>query len=277
MDRIVGICASLKWTVVAESMPIEFHDVWQDPRSNVRSEVSYLLTRPLCRSRRLLQQDVRSTSQAGPSFRLLHGVKETFFPDVNVQTIFLTWFSSGVIESFNFGHYLNNMDYAICIEHLPASCRIAFQASKQEFGIQSAIRLREADPNSIINSLGAQGDESCADDYLMIPGGSSDGEYPTKDRHVFLFLYLFWFSTLLFAWLYFASLHIIFRPTDIVVLVFSRPTCSIIRRTRGRFSRSFPRLLGPSCCDFIRSRTCLRPNCASDSASSTIRSLPDVT
>jgi hypothetical protein len=89
-----------------------------------------------------------------------------------------------MIESFNFGHYLSNMDYAICIEHLAVACKIAFQAAERDFAIEPATQLMNDALASLPLTLPAQGDQACADDYLMIPGGSIDGEYPTKDRFV---------------------------------------------------------------------------------------------
>ena len=79
----------------------------------------------------------------------------------------------GTISSFNFGQYLSNMDYAICIERAPTTCKITFKAD--EFGI---------DKSSGAKVSSGVGDIDCSYDYLMIPGGSFTGDSipPTKDR-----------------------------------------------------------------------------------------------
>lgn len=79
----------------------------------------------------------------------------------------------GTISSFNFGQYLSNMDYAICIERAPTTCKITFKAD--EFGI---------DKSSGAKVSSGVGDADCSYDYLMIPGGSFTGDSipPTKDR-----------------------------------------------------------------------------------------------
>lgn len=81
--------------------------------------------------------------------------------------------SRGTIFSFNFGQYLSNMDYAICIERAPTTCKITFKAD--EFGI---------DKSSGAKVSSGVGDIDCSYDYLMIPGGSLTGDSipPTKDR-----------------------------------------------------------------------------------------------
>lgn len=84
--------------------------------------------------------------------------------------------ASGIIESFNFGHYFNNLDYAICIERHPNICKVIFSCQDTGFGI-------EANNVGMQISEGAAGDEQCSMDYFMIPGGSSNGDFPTKDRY----------------------------------------------------------------------------------------------
>lgn len=77
--------------------------------------------------------------------------------------------STGIIESFNFGHYFNNLDYSICIERHPNVCKIIFSCQEAGFGI-------ETNNVGMQISEGAAGDEQCARDYFMIPGGSTDGK-----------------------------------------------------------------------------------------------------
>jgi hypothetical protein len=83
-----------------------------------------------------------------------------------------------VIESFNFGHYFNNLDYAICIESQSNVCKVLFQTGEFDFGVESS-QLPGAGLQMI---SGAAGDVQCAEDYVTIPGGSQDGEHPTVDR-----------------------------------------------------------------------------------------------
>ncbi|XP_054157681.1 uncharacterized protein LOC128956025 [Oppia nitens] len=78
------------------------------------------------------------------------------------------------LESFNFGEYLNNMDYAICIERLPNTCRVIFTASDFQWSIDSTSQQAE---NSGV------GDLVCDQDYVTIPGGSQTGDGDTKDRY----------------------------------------------------------------------------------------------
>lgn len=80
---------------------------------------------------------------------------------------------TGTIESFNFGHYLNNMDYAICIERSPDTCRVIYTATDTNFGIESA-------QTGVMPGVG---DQLCANDYLLLVGGSKNGEGITKDRY----------------------------------------------------------------------------------------------
>lgn len=82
--------------------------------------------------------------------------------------------SRGTISSFNFGQYLSNQDYAICIERAPTTCKITFKAD--EFGVDKS--------SSGAKVSSGVGDIDCAYDYLMIPGGSLTGDSipPTKDR-----------------------------------------------------------------------------------------------
>lgn len=81
--------------------------------------------------------------------------------------------STGTIESFNFGQYLNNMDYAICIERQPDTCRIIYTATDANFGIDA----------NVVNTMPGVGDEKCSSDYLLLVGGSQNGEGLTKDRY----------------------------------------------------------------------------------------------
>jgi hypothetical protein len=80
----------------------------------------------------------------------------------------------GTVESFNFGGYLNNLDYAICIERQPNTCRVIYSASDYQWSIDSSIADK---------TLSAVGDNECAFDYLMIPAASQYGDYPTYDRY----------------------------------------------------------------------------------------------
>lgn len=79
----------------------------------------------------------------------------------------------GTIESFNFGQYLNNLDYAICIERQPDTCRVIYTSSDANFGIEAGVT----------NTMPGVGDELCANDYLLLVGGSKNGEGQTKDRY----------------------------------------------------------------------------------------------
>ena len=72
--------------------------------------------------------------------------------------------SNGIIESFNFGHYFNNLDYSICIERHPNICKVVFSCQDTGFGI-------ETNNVGMQISEGAAGDEQCSRDYFMIPGG----------------------------------------------------------------------------------------------------------
>lgn len=80
---------------------------------------------------------------------------------------------TGTIESFNFGHYLNNLDYAICIERQPDTCRVIYSATDLNFGIES----------SQTGTMPAAGDRYCSNDYLLLIGGSQTGEGTTLDRY----------------------------------------------------------------------------------------------
>lgn len=80
---------------------------------------------------------------------------------------------AGTIMSFNYGQYLANMDYAICIERLPTTCKVVFRAIDQ-FGISMFGGARQY-------SAGV-GDGDCLYDYLSIPGGAQDGLRESKDR-----------------------------------------------------------------------------------------------
>lgn len=82
--------------------------------------------------------------------------------------------TTGTIESFNFGNYLNNLDYAICIERQPDTCRIIYTSTDANFGIEAG--------GTVISRMPGVGDQDCANDYLLLPGGSQNGEGQTKDR-----------------------------------------------------------------------------------------------
>lgn len=82
---------------------------------------------------------------------------------------------TGVIQSFNFGQYLNNLDYAICIERLSNTCRVTFTSANGDWSI--------ARSDGLNYQLSAQGDAQCANDYLLIPGGSRTGAGRTFDRY----------------------------------------------------------------------------------------------
>ncbi|KAI1290339.1 hypothetical protein HDE_08035 [Halotydeus destructor] len=81
--------------------------------------------------------------------------------------------SSGIVESFNFGQYLNNMDYAICIERQPSTCKIIYSASDYEWNL---------DKYGGQKTVAGVGDMQCVTDYLLIPGGSATGYGQTFDR-----------------------------------------------------------------------------------------------
>jgi len=82
--------------------------------------------------------------------------------------------AAGTVESFNFGSYLNNLDYAICIERQPSTCKVTFTASDFLWSIDSALTDK---------TRSAVGDNECPADYLMIPGGSQTGDGQTFDRY----------------------------------------------------------------------------------------------
>lgn len=81
---------------------------------------------------------------------------------------------SGIIESFNFGQYLNNMDYSICIQRQPDTCRVVFSSSDYDWSLNGV---------GISGSSSGVGDQDCARDYLMIPGASRTGDGFTYDRY----------------------------------------------------------------------------------------------
>lgn len=81
---------------------------------------------------------------------------------------------TGTVESFNFGEYLNNLDYAICIERQPSTCRVIYTASDFLWSIDSALTDK---------TRSGVGDNDCSADYLMIPAGSQTGDGPTFDRY----------------------------------------------------------------------------------------------
>lgn len=81
---------------------------------------------------------------------------------------------SGIIESFNFGQYLNNMDYSICIQKQPDTCRVVFTSSDYDWSLNGV---------GVAASSSGVGDQDCARDYLMIPGASRTGDGFTYDRY----------------------------------------------------------------------------------------------
>lgn len=82
--------------------------------------------------------------------------------------------ASGIIESFNFGQYLNNMDYSICIQRQPDTCRVVFTSSDYDWSINGV---------GISGSSSGVGDQDCARDYLLVPGASRTGDGFTYDRY----------------------------------------------------------------------------------------------
>jgi hypothetical protein len=81
---------------------------------------------------------------------------------------------SGIIESFNFGQYLNNMDYSICIQRQPDTCRVVFTSSDYDWSLNGV---------GIAGGTSGVGDQDCARDYLLIPGASRTGDGFTYDRY----------------------------------------------------------------------------------------------
>lgn len=79
----------------------------------------------------------------------------------------------GTISSFNYGKYLANTDYAICIERSPTTCKVTFRPV-EKFGIYMSSGVRQ--------NFAGVGDTDCLYDYLSIPGGAFDGMKETKDR-----------------------------------------------------------------------------------------------
>lgn len=82
--------------------------------------------------------------------------------------------ASGIIESFNFGQYLNNMDYSICIQRQPDTCRLVFTSSDYDWSLNGV---------GVSGAQSGVGDQDCARDYLMIPGASRTGDGFTYDRY----------------------------------------------------------------------------------------------
>ena len=66
------------------------------------------------------------------------------------------------------------MDYAICIERLPSTCKVTFTASDFLWSIDTA----QTD-----KTRSGVGDQECPLDYLMIPAGSQTGDGYTFDRY----------------------------------------------------------------------------------------------
>lgn len=81
---------------------------------------------------------------------------------------------SGIIESFNFGQYLNNMDYSICVQRQPDTCRVVFTSSDYDWSLNGV---------GVSGSSSGVGDQDCARDYLLIPGASRTGDGFTYDRY----------------------------------------------------------------------------------------------
>ncbi|CAG2106678.1 unnamed protein product [Medioppia subpectinata] len=81
-----------------------------------------------------------------------------------------------VIESFNYGNqYLNNLDYGVCVERAPNTCRVTYRVvGDREWSLDSAQAAKDRS---------AVGDQQCAGDYLLIAGGSETGDPPTADRY----------------------------------------------------------------------------------------------
>lgn len=82
--------------------------------------------------------------------------------------------ASGIIESFNFGQYLNNMDYSICIQRQPDTCRLVLTSSDYDWSLNGV---------GLAGSQSGVGDQDCARDYLLIPGASRTGDGFTYDRY----------------------------------------------------------------------------------------------
>jgi len=81
---------------------------------------------------------------------------------------------SAIIESFNFGQYLNNMDYSICIKRQPDTCRLVFTSSDYDWSLNGV---------GVSAASSGVGDQDCARDYLLIPGASRTGDGFTYDRY----------------------------------------------------------------------------------------------
>ncbi|KAJ6220597.1 hypothetical protein RDWZM_006409 [Blomia tropicalis] len=72
------------------------------------------------------------------------------------------------------GNNRNQHNYAICIERQPDTCRIIYTSTDANFGIEAG--------GTVISRMPGVGDQDCANDYLLLPGGSQNGEGQTKDR-----------------------------------------------------------------------------------------------
>ncbi|CAG2109819.1 unnamed protein product [Medioppia subpectinata] len=82
----------------------------------------------------------------------------------------------GQIQSFNYEHaYLNNLDYLICVQRGAHTCRVSYSADHNNF-----IGIAYTAPDT---AKALVGDSACANDYLVIEGGSRDGNLPTRDRY----------------------------------------------------------------------------------------------
>ncbi|CAG2171995.1 unnamed protein product, partial [Oppiella nova] len=84
---------------------------------------------------------------------------------------------TSTVESFNFGQYINNVDYALCIKRQPNTCRVTYQATDNNWSLDST---------QLSKDLAGVGDATCNTDYLLIPGGSGSSvpvNTPTYDRY----------------------------------------------------------------------------------------------
>jgi len=101
--------------------------------------------------------------------------------------------SQSTIKSFNFEgvQYLNNQNYKICIKSDQGSCYGEFRADTNQFmlepvnqpGRSSSFRRRFTNKRP----LSVSGDDGCARDYLLIPGGTSNTAFNqstiSRDRY----------------------------------------------------------------------------------------------
>ncbi|XP_067004160.2 uncharacterized protein [Anabrus simplex] len=80
---------------------------------------------------------------------------------------------AGTIQSFNYqdgqGHYQSNLDYAICIQRSPNTCRVEYRQTEN-----SLFWINSAEGPELQEGVGRTGIVSCdltSHDYLHIPGG----------------------------------------------------------------------------------------------------------